>query len=215
MQSIYLRRRGKLLLTRGSGKAAAESIVALQEELERLGYVLAPEVCAVIETFDGLALARLHRSLLDDVRALVGANRGLSPLYPDFPADVQRRSDVELYLNALWHYVTLRRLPLHASPRPPLLHDKAPRVIEAGTAAEFASILTELAGAKRSLSPQDKDDLIEMMGHFGLDTLCLLPESISVKEIAAIVCAQLLSMYPDEAAPPCQYELRHLPPRDQ
>ncbi|MCB1889784.1 MAG: TerD family protein [Rhodocyclaceae bacterium] len=200
MQSIYLRRRGKLLLTRGSGKAAAESIVALQEELERLGYVLAPEVCAVIETFDGLALARLHRSLLDDLRALVGANRGLSPLYPDFPADVQRRSGVELYLNALWHYVTLRRLPLDASPRPPLFHDKAPRVIEAGSAAELASIMTELAGAKRSLSPQDKDDLIKMMVHFGPDTLCLLPESISVKEIAAIVCAQLLAMYPDEAA---------------
>jgi len=74
------------------------------------------------------------------MRKLVGAHRQHVPLHPGFPTQVMTLTEAQLYLNAVSHYVSLRRLPATEDQRPPLLHNRSPRVVELGSAEDFETV---------------------------------------------------------------------------
>lgn len=199
MNEIYLRRRSRLHIRVGSGSATVQQLATVQKEVEQLGFVLTDEVVARLRTLEPQDLARNLHTLVKDLRLLVGAHREHDPLYPGFPAQVLALSEAELYLNALSHYVTLRRMPAdeHAK-RPPLLHDRLPRLVDLGSVEDFESICTRLAGAATSLSEQDKDDLTWFVRQYRADVFRLLPPKFPFKENLAILGAQLVMHVDDQ-----------------
>ncbi|QQP97371.1 TerD family protein [Lysobacter enzymogenes] len=197
MNGIFLRRSGKFLLKPGDGGASDAQVAMVQQELEQLGFALAPEALERLQTQSPEQLARCLRELRPALAKMTGAHRQLRPLFPDFPVGVLRVEEVQLYQRAMFHYVT--RLQLHAiepEPSPPLRGGRALRLIGLGTSEEFEAVCTRLAASPTSLSQQDKDDLGWFVGQYREHVLRMLPESIPFKENFAFIAAALLRRAP-------------------
>ncbi|RZI85323.1 MAG: hypothetical protein EOP38_05330 [Rubrivivax sp.] len=192
MNEIYLRRKSKVKVSVGESNATQAQLATVQKEVGQLGYVLSEQLMARIATLDSPALGNFLRSLLHDLRQHSGAHRNHQPLYPGFPEQVLRLSEAELYLNAVAHYLTLKRLPLSEGARPPLLDGKAPRQIDLGSPEEFESLFTKLAAAATSLSQQDKDDMAWYVRQYRADVIRLLPTKLPFKENLAFVGSLLI-----------------------
>ena len=96
MNSIYLRRRLKVIVPEGDGETAIEVIAALQRNIESLGFVLAPEVGQRLTTLSLPKIETFYKDLVSTLREMVGAHRAFNPFYPNFPAQVMELSRVEL-----------------------------------------------------------------------------------------------------------------------
>jgi stress response protein SCP2 len=101
-------------------------------------------------------------------------------------------TQAQLYLNALSHYVSLRRMPATDEQRPPLLHNRFPRIVELGSMEDFEAIFTRLAGSAASLSAQDQADLTWFIRQYRADVFRLLPAKFAFKENLALLGAQLV-----------------------
>lgn len=199
MNAIYLRRSSKVVLKPGSGSQPDDAIAAMQKNLEALGFVMSPALMERVRTLDPDALASFYRPLIKDLRELVGAHREFNPMYPDFPEQVRQMPEGRLYLNAILHYLT-NKLPVFAkSHRPPLAEAVELRVIDLGDREDFERIFTRLAGAKTSLSPADKADLIWFVSQYQDRTASLLPSEIPSKENLAVLGAALIRHAPASA----------------
>jgi hypothetical protein len=192
MNEIYLRRRSRLHVHPGAGGVTPQQMATMLKELEPLGFVLADEVVSRLSTLTPEEVARLLRDATQEMRKLVGAHRQHVPLHPGFPTQVMALTEAQLYLDAVSHYVSLRRLPATDEQRPPLLHNRSPRVVELGSVEDFESICTRLAGSAASLSVQDQADLTWFVRQYRADVFRLLPVKFPFKENLALLGAQLV-----------------------
>lgn len=199
MNNLFLRRKSKIYVKIGSGGATIQHVASAQKEAEQLGFVFSENLIRRLYTLSIDELSHFLRSLFKDLRELVGAHRTFNPLYPNFPSQVLALSESELYLNAIQHYLTLSRFSDDGEPRLPLLHGKVTRIIELGQLDEFESIFSVLAGARSSLSQQDKEDLEWFVRQYRGDIFRLLPGSITFKENIAHLGALLLDHVPSDA----------------
>jgi hypothetical protein len=193
MNEIYLRRLGKVYVKKGAAHGQHALVATMQKEVEAFGYVFAPELIERLGTLAPLAMSDFLHDLLRVLRRLTGAHHVHQPLYPGFPLQVVEASEATLYLNAVMHYVTLRRpTPDQPMPeRPPLLHRREPRVIGLGTLEEFEAIFQRLTLAKASLSPQDRGDLAWFVRQYRHRIYDLLPAQVPFKENLAVLGALL------------------------
>lgn len=196
MNAIYLRRSRKVLLKQGSGSQPNSTLAAMQKNLESLGFVMNPALMERVRTLDDESLAVFYRAFVKDIRALVGAHREFKPMYPDFPDQLREMPEMQLYLNAIVHYIT-NKLPVFAKSDRPAFTDQAElRVIGLGDREEFESIFTHLTSAKTSLSQADKDDLVWFVSQYQNDIARLLPDLIPSKENLTILGAALIRYAP-------------------
>jgi stress response protein SCP2 len=176
----------------GSGGVTPQQIATMLKEIEALGFVLADEVVSRLSTLSPEDAARLLRETTQEMRKLLGAHRQHEPLYPGFPTQVMALTEAQLYLNALSHYVSLRRMPATDEQRPPLLHNRFPRIVELGSVEDFEAIFARLAGSAGSLSEQDRVDLTWFVRQYRADVFSLLPAKFPFKENLAFLGAQLV-----------------------
>src|SRR5262245_25638193 len=120
MNVIYLRRRSKVILPEGSGATPLNVLAALQKNLESLGFLLSEEVIARLKTLNPVLVGTFYQRLVKDLLALVGAHRKFEPMYPNFPAQVMKMREAELYFNASRYYRTLQRRQYEKEERPAL-----------------------------------------------------------------------------------------------
>ncbi|WP_454673962.1 TerD family protein [Achromobacter pestifer] len=206
MNPIYLRRRCRLLLDKipppadvPDGSVTAVELAAIQAQAEELGYVMSDAVVARLAGWPLPAVTQAGRHLLKTLREMTGAHRPHRPLYPDFPRQVQGLDDAQRYLDAVHHYMTLRRMPGDGSQRPPLFHGRSPRIIELGNTAECEAIFTQLAASATSLSEIDRSDLAWYVKQYRADIFRLIPATISFKENLAYLGANLMLHVPGPA----------------
>lgn len=206
MNEIYLRRRSRLYVRPGTGGVTPQQMATLLKEIEALGFVLADEVVLRLSTLTPEDAARLLRDATQEMRKLLGAHRQHVPLHPGSPAQVMALSEAQLYLNALSHYVTLRRMPVLDEQRPPLLHSRFPRIVELGSVEDFEVICTRLAGSAASLSAQDQTDLTWFIRQYRADVFRLLPAKFPFKENLALLGAQLVLHVGEDESTQCFVE---------
>ncbi|QWF14904.1 TerD family protein [Lysobacter capsici] len=200
MNGIYLRRRGKLYVKPGEGGAGTAEVAMVQKETEALGYVLSEAVVERLGTLSIEQLTQVLRELRKHLAPMTGAHRKHRPLFPDFPKGSLALGEAELYLRAVHHYLTHRRVHLHEPMETtPLLHGREPREIDLGSAEDFETICTRLAKAPTSLSEQDKTDLLWFIKQYQAQVFRLLPEQIPFKENLAVIGAGLLRYAPGAA----------------
>lgn len=192
MNEIYLRRRSRFHVRPGTGGVTPQQIATMLKEIEALGFVLADELVSRLSTLSTEDAARQLRDTTQDMRKLLGAHRQHEPLYPGFPTQVMALAEAQLYLNALSHYVSLRRMPPTDEQRHPLLHNRYPRIVELGSVEDFEAIFTRLAGSAASLSAQDQTDLTWFVRQYRADVFRLLPAKFPFKENLAFLGAQLV-----------------------
>lgn len=188
-----------MILKDGDGRQTDATLAAMQKNLEPLGFVMSPALMEGVRTLGQEALSNFYRAFIKDLRLLVGAHRAFQPMYPNFPEQVQEMPEYQLYLNAIIHYIT-NKLPVFIKKDRPTLDEQTElRVIDLGTRADFESIFVQLAGAKTSLSAQDKEDLTWFVSQYGNDISRLIPEIVPSKENLAVLGAALLRHAPAAA----------------
>jgi hypothetical protein len=192
MNAIYLRRLRKVILKAGDGNQSDAVLAAMQKNLEALGFVMTPALMDAVRSLPDEKLGSFYKALIKDLRLLVGAHRTFSPMYPNFPEQVEEMPELRLYLNAIIHYIT-NKVPVFAKvDRPSLAESTQLRVIDLGDREDFERIFTQLVGAKTSLSAQDEEDVAWFVSQYQDDVRRLLPAEIPSKENLAVLGAALL-----------------------
>ena len=195
--SIYLRRKLKLFVGGGDSLEKKTYIATLLVNIGALGFTLSPELISVVSTLSNEQLTAFYDQLIADLKEMVGANVVYKPMYPNFPQQVMRASDAELYFNSTIHYfgdwIGERILPVYQKEKRTSLRDKiALKIIAPGTAEEFESIFTTLLRAKVAITPTDKSALAWFVKTYKEDIIHLLPADIPSKENLSVVCAHII-----------------------
>jgi hypothetical protein len=129
------------------------------KNIEYLGFTFSKRLIDVLQSLPLDEFLGLYHQLVKDLKSLVWANVIFRPMYPNFPQQVMMASEAELYVNALYHYVTLK-LPEHvALERFSLLDQVDLKIIDLGSLEDFDQNMRNLIGAKSSISESDREDV--------------------------------------------------------
>lgn len=194
MNHIFLRRQNKAVVSTGLGTQSLAHAATLQKEIEQLGFLFTLPMLQALQSCPITEMTEFQFVLLKTLRERVGSHRSFHPLYPDFPTQVMALPDAELYLNAVIHYWTDGQyFPAVAPSLRPALATRSPTTaIDFGSKEEFEAIFTRLAGARSSLSIQDREDITWFIKQYRDSIFRLMPASLPIKENATFVCAELL-----------------------
>lgn len=195
INAILLRRKNKLLLDPGTAAKANDRYIAtIMKNIESLGYTFSKEVYDVLETYSDVELGDFYLELICELRELVGADVEYTPMYPDFPQSVMDMDSSELYINAMFHYLSDGALypEVTKSGRLPLREDTRVKVIGLGSRDDITDIFARLCRSKTSISETDKADMAYLFGHEHME----LPDDIPHKENAAYITALYIQKNP-------------------
>lgn len=195
--AIYIRRKRKLIISPSTHKLSDEYIATLLKNLESLGFTLSPEIVAILETFSIEEIDLFHKQTSTILKEMLGAHVQYKPMYPNFPKQVMKASDAELYTNAILHYLGdafgVRILPKYRkNPRGKLMDTVKLKMISLGSIEDFEAIFTNLVSAKTAISETDKSDVSWFIETYKDDISRLLPKDIPLKENVALLGALLL-----------------------
>ena len=194
---LYLRRRSRVLAQSGDATLPPAYLATLYKELEPLGFTLSPALDACLSTWEAKSFEAFYKSLLKSVRELKGAHHVWRPLYPNFPDEVVQARAADLFLNAVRHYASFGQWrPDEKAARSVGAAEAARRVnlrtIDLGTQEDFLNIFVQLAGARSSLSQQDKDDADWFVRQYGGKVYGWMPEQFVSKENLAVLGGSLM-----------------------
>ena len=190
---ILLRRKNKIYLFDKEEHLKTERnsgyVATINKNIENLGYTLSEELFNALCLYSKEELGRFYVELITALKNMKGANVVYHPMYPNFPEQVMKASDIELYINAIIHYWSLGTLlPVsQRNERLPLFDEGKVEVLWLGNLEDLDNIFINLVNSKTSLSQQDKNDIAWFLKN-GNRALTLLPEKISHKENAAYIC---------------------------
>lgn len=187
---IYLHRRNKVVVPTTdieSNLVSKSYIVTAMKNLEAYGYTFSEELVTALEQMSTQAFVNWYHELKSNIVKLVGEKGAMIPMYPNFPEQVMEASTVELYLNAIIHYLSLGTLlpDYEVKERFPLIDNPDLTVLNLGDIADFNSIFTNLLSSKTSLSLSDKDDISWFIENTSFQSQ--LPTDIPHKETLSFV----------------------------
>lgn len=192
-KTILLRRQNKLLVEKSTNSADNTVLVTLLRNIEPLGYILAPEVIEVLQTYSMDELTDFYKDLVKNLKKMTGANKKWEPMYPNFPTQVAEASDCELFMNAVLHYFGQYYLDLRIMPeyekdeRLPLLDITKLKVIKLGTDKDVVKMFQNLMASNTSISMTDKQDMAWAIEHLSFE----IPQIVH-KEILGFVYSRIL-----------------------
>src|SRR5215470_6736541 len=108
--SIYIRRRNKVLVAQGADNLPENYIAAILKNIESLGYTFSENLIETLKTLSLESLTIFYHETVKALREMTGAHREFKPMYPNFPNQVLEMNEARLYINAIIHYIT-NRLP--------------------------------------------------------------------------------------------------------
>lgn len=196
LNQTFLRRKLTLCVSSASSSVFVESkqyAMTILKNIEPLGFVFSKELIDNLITLPPIYLQALYLEIIPVLKKMVGANVKHKPMYPNFPQQVMDASDIELYFNAILHYLGFGLPEYETEERLPLFEKTTPQVIKLGSVVEFNKMFTNLMSSKTSLSETDKDDLANWIQNYeGIERY--LPSSFGTKETMAFCVKQLLGI---------------------
>lgn len=197
MNSIYLRRKSKVVVDAGSSSVSMELLATLLKNLEALGYILSDDLLHIIASLSETDLEKFYKETISDLKVMVGDHVEHKPMYPNFPKQVMKASDAELYFNAIMHYfgdwLGIRIMPEYKKKkRKPLKDEIKLKEIGLGTREDFKSIFTNLVASNTSLSNTDKEDVEWFVRVLRDSVSSILPDSVPLRENIAFVAGLFL-----------------------
>jgi len=196
---IFVRQARKVLVPPISTSASAAEpadkiyLASLIKNLESVGYGVSKDLLNACEQLPLAELAAINSDVLSALKHMVGAHETFNPMYPNFPQQVMKASEVGLYLNALVHYLTDGKfIPRSVKEPRPALDEGKLKILHLGTIDEFKALFTRMASSNTSIAQHDQDDLAWFINHYGDDIIPLLPPTFPHREVKAIVGARLI-----------------------
>lgn len=199
VMEIMIAKRGKFLLGEGSNYDYDDALVyvaTILKNIESIGYTLSEEIIDILVTLEFNDIISFYDRLTTTLKSLVGDKGFTNVMYPNFPSEVMEKSAIELYVNAVIHYLSEGQLlPLiEKKERFPLIDNPELTVLELGTEEEFFSIFTNLVASKGSISKSDKEIIFWFAETYKGEMLNHLPEEIPNKEVLSFVTGLFMTM---------------------
>jgi hypothetical protein len=204
---MYLRRRSKIVLPEPeSAEKLPRSVIAtMVNNLGCWGYSFSKELMEACQLLSMDQLSALYGELDAIFAEARGGHRNYQPLYPNFPQQVMKLSEAELFINAILHYWTDGQCFPEADlkKRFPLLDDVNLTQVDLGNSVEFNKLFGQIAASNTSLSDHDKADIRWFVRANRNDPDWLkahLPPAVPYKENMAHLASVLLDRLGNEAA---------------
>jgi len=199
---IYLQRRNKVQFISDNSPSPISNrmVSSILKNIEGLGYTFSQNLIAALQGSSATAVEALYNDIFPILKEFKNVGNKFRPMYQNFPQEVMEKSDAELYLNAIVHYLTdgLLMPVSEKKERFPLLDNVNLAVIDLGSESDFENLFTQIASSNTSLSIQDKEDLGWFIKNYGNDIDSLLPSNIPQKENLCYI-ANLFLLYTDHA----------------
>lgn len=188
LQDLAIRYRSGLLVELSTSASVSEETRQLtlmfQAELMRLGYSMCRDLFNAVSRLTAPQIADLYREVVPMIWRLKGEDKTWRIFYPNFPKQVVKASDAELFWNAMTHYWSYGRwLPTYkVSKRLPKLEAVKFTELNLISEAEVMQIFTELLASNVSLSEVAIADLDWFLETYREELEGFLPETIPFKE---------------------------------
>ena len=191
MNEILLRRKRKIVLTgnRVRKKSDIPLVATLLKNLEVYGYTLSKELIKEISLCSIDTMRVLNDEIVSFVDRMKTGGVNYEPMYPNFPTQVMRVGEAELYYNAIMHYldsIVLGNpnawLPTYTKEKRKKVEMVKLEVIDLGTEEDFFDIFKNLFKAKVAISPADKADIDYFIDNYKGMAIEILPDEIPNKE---------------------------------
>lgn len=203
INSIFLRRSMKFIVPAESAcmqvgyKLPSTYIATMLKNLERYGYTMSVAMIKQLRTLSVDSAYQVYSSLVGELKSLTGSSKQWTPMYPNFPSQVMDATDSELYINAIMHYlgdaIDFRIMPKYeVKARFPLMDNVDLKIINLATEQDFKKLISNLMGAKTSISQSDKDDITTVIKLFGDNVSTMLPTAVTHKENLTFIAGELL-----------------------
>ena len=188
--SIALKYRNALVLNE-SALVPTPASLTLAMEMLQLGFIASGELVDGFSALTSEQIAAVRSELIENLRAMKGADVKYTPMYPNFPQQVAEASDIELFLNAILHYWTRGEWSPKYDVLPREYAEETNKLIEIGVidTEEFHNILGELMSSNESLSEGDKETIVWFMDNDWPDKFVMFSD---FKENTCFVAGELL-----------------------
>lgn len=183
INKITLRRNNKIYIPTINNKDKTidnKTITAFIYNLYRLGYVVNKEI---LEQLPYTEVSTLQ-DVLYAAEYVKGSNFDYEPMYPNFPEQVAESSEIELYTNAIMHYIGdtigARIMPVYDKLARPELDEKEAEFIVLGleTNTSLTKTVHNIVTMSRPFSTTDKEDIIVLKDFVKFDN----DDTFKVKE---------------------------------
>jgi hypothetical protein len=168
----------------------AMSVVA---ELMQFGYLLEQSAINNLSSASKEDIIKFHDELIVYLKHMTGSKRNYKPFFSGFPAEVMEKSEGELWLYQIVHYLSNGKFVPNewTKERPTAFENSKYTKIVAGDEDNFLSVFTNLVSVNQSLTPDDLQ-VIKWFVESG-NELCF-PEQIPFKENLCTVLAELVKI---------------------
>ena len=162
--------------------------MSVVSELMNFGYIMTPDCISELSKASKKDIEAFYNEVIDYTKKMIGADMEYTPFWPNFPTSVMKRSEVELWMHQIIHYMS------HGSYIPNELTKKASTAFEQGNYttlnhgndSDFLDIFTNLVSVNGSLTPDDKEVVewfVENVENINM------PESIPFKETLCLLAS--------------------------
>lgn len=141
-------------------KRALEICVAV----EPAGFVLSKDLIMALSHMSDSEINICGENIVNVIFTSVGHNRAFTPMYPNFPEQVMKASDIELLVNAYVHYfgdwLGVRILPKYEKVKRQVLEKfPKPKVVDLCTEEDLKLMFKNMAGANVAYSVSQREGL--------------------------------------------------------
>ena len=194
--SIIALQRGRFYSSASRLKDKTVSNVQLaytvQAKLMQLGYMLTEEALKQFSIWAEEDIIRYHNEVIPYITYIKG-DGDYRPLYDGFPKQVIEMSEIELFINAIIHYLSAGTwVPnSYTDSRPVAFEHAEYRMLDTCTETEFNHIFTDILSVNQSITPMDKEVLEWFFNNCSQEwMLNHLPKDIPFKENLCFVLAE-------------------------
>ncbi|MGG2026225.1 TerD family protein [Gottfriedia sp. S16(2024)] len=184
--NILFRRKNSLYIEKQENNLPKPLLATALKQLEAFGYTFSLELIEILQTWNDQEFIAWFIDFKETISNELGYNVDHIPFYKNFPNDVMKIDEAELYMNSLLYYIFGVQPLTLIKKRPPLRNKKNLKIINLAKQDDLIQIIKRLIDSTGSFKSQDIED-IQYVLLTQNKPLNLLPELFLSKEKMAIV----------------------------
>jgi len=180
MKNIIQFRNGFINLPNSSENNISLSMTVMSELLQ-FGYILDQSAIEMLSKTSKDNIINFHDEIIEWLKIMTGSNRNYKPLWSGFPEEVMSKTEEELWLHQVVHYMSNGEYSPNewTKSRPTAFEQPEYTIITVGSEDKFLNIFTKLISVNQSLT---SDDLSIVEWFITSGNELILPEVIPFKE---------------------------------
>jgi hypothetical protein len=188
-KNIIQFRKGFINLPQQSKEDNSLLAMSVVSELMQLGYILSPEAITHLGKSSKEDISLFHNEVINYINDLIGNTRNYKPFWKGFPQEVMDKSEFELFLHQIVHYMSNGMyLPLEDKKysKKRAFEQSTYTKISVGTDENYFSIFTDLVSLNNSLTVEDTSILEYFISK---EKNLIFPEKIPFKETLCLLAS--------------------------